>query len=147
MGTYTYTVPTGVTQLGIDMAGAACGDSYNHNGKGGQGGRVLCNLTVSGGQVLNIYVAASAETTSAVHVVLMLRVVPMEQEAPQLAAIADMVVAPVAVLPISASVEPVLQTGLSLPVAVAAVDLCSDNGGVGGGTNGGNGTECGSYYV
>ena len=46
----TYTVPTGITQITIDMAGAIGG------GGGGKGGRVQARLTVTAGQVLNLYV-------------------------------------------------------------------------------------------
>ena len=40
------------------MAGAQGANSYGSYGVGGKGGRVLATLTVSGGQVLNIYVGA-----------------------------------------------------------------------------------------
>lgn len=50
----TYTVPSGVTTIGIDAAGAQGGNSFASNG--GNGGRVQANLTVTPGQVLSIYV-------------------------------------------------------------------------------------------
>ncbi len=54
-GAQTYTVPTGVTQLLVDMQGAAGGDSW-YSSPGGKGGRVQCILNVTPGQVLNLYV-------------------------------------------------------------------------------------------
>src|SRR5579872_4668419 len=53
-GPNMYTVPAGVTAIGVDMAGAQVGGSH-----GGNGGRVQCNLAVSGGQVLYIYVGGN----------------------------------------------------------------------------------------
>ncbi|MCF8449495.1 MAG: Ig-like domain-containing protein, partial [Taibaiella sp.] len=50
----TYTVPSGVTAIGIDAAGAQGGNSLASNG--GNGGRVQASLTVTPGQVLSIYV-------------------------------------------------------------------------------------------
>ena len=53
----TYLVPSGVTSLAIDMAGANGGTAYlSGYGVPGAGGRVQCVLTVSPGQVLNLYV-------------------------------------------------------------------------------------------
>ena len=55
----TYTVPTGTTKLIVDCVGAAGGramsasSTYTDRAKGG---RVQCKLTVSAGQILNIYV-------------------------------------------------------------------------------------------
>lgn len=55
----TYTVPTGTTKLIVDCVGAAGGrtktsdTAYSSRAKGG---RVQCKLTVSAGQILNIYV-------------------------------------------------------------------------------------------
>ncbi|MEQ9188569.1 MAG: GEVED domain-containing protein [Cryomorphaceae bacterium] len=54
----TFTVPTGVTSLIVDMAGAQGGPS-NYSGVGGLGGRVQCTLSVTGGQVLNLYVGGA----------------------------------------------------------------------------------------
>ncbi|MCF8449186.1 MAG: hypothetical protein K9G49_04875, partial [Taibaiella sp.] len=51
----TYTVPSGVTSLLVDIQGAAGGASY-WGGLGGAGGRVQCQLTVTPGSVLNLYV-------------------------------------------------------------------------------------------
>src|SRR5258708_173420 len=53
-GPFTYTVPSGVTAVGIDMAGAQGGTSQSS--QGGKGGRVQTTLAVSAGQVLNVYV-------------------------------------------------------------------------------------------
>jgi len=57
-GIQTYTVPSGLSSVGIDMAGAQGGNSYAtaSYGFGGAGGRVQCNLAVSGGEVLYLYV-------------------------------------------------------------------------------------------
>lgn len=54
----TWTVPAGVTKLIVDCVGAAGGgcSSYNCNTSGGKGGRVQCNLAVTPGQTLYIYV-------------------------------------------------------------------------------------------
>ena len=56
----TYTVPSGVTSLAVDMAGGKGGD-YIGYGSGGYGGRVVCTLAVTPGQVLNIYVGQSGQ--------------------------------------------------------------------------------------
>lgn len=56
-GTYTYTVPAGVTTVLLDVAGAQ-GGTYTY-GKGGKGGRVECVLQVSGGQVLTLDVGSA----------------------------------------------------------------------------------------
>ena len=55
-GTQYFTVPAGTTLVHLDVKGAAGGNDYTS--LGGCGGRVQCNLTVSAGQVLNIYVGA-----------------------------------------------------------------------------------------
>ncbi|RAK62665.1 glycine-rich protein [Hymenobacter edaphi] len=55
----TYTVPAGVTQLRVDMAGAGGivnGPFY----RGGNGGRLQAQLTVTPGEVLTIYVGGMA---------------------------------------------------------------------------------------
>lgn len=54
-GVQTYTVPSGVTSVFVDMQGATGGNAYNGYGNGGGGGRVVCNLAVTPGQVLNIF--------------------------------------------------------------------------------------------
>ena len=51
----TYTVPSGCTAVGIDMAGAQ-GGGTSTGSVGGKGGRVQASLAVSPSQVLNIYV-------------------------------------------------------------------------------------------
>ncbi len=52
----SYTVPTGVTAIGVDVIGAAGGTSYSNWGIGGAGARVQGTLAVTPGQVLSIYV-------------------------------------------------------------------------------------------
>lgn len=56
----TYTVPAGVTSIEIDAYGARGGHGYeNGTGKhGGDGGRVQATMSVTPGEVLNIYVGA-----------------------------------------------------------------------------------------
>ncbi len=58
-GPQYYTVPAGVTSVNIDARGASGGNSNYGYGNGGKGGRVQCNLTVTPGQVLNIYVGGT----------------------------------------------------------------------------------------
>jgi hypothetical protein len=58
----SYTVPSGISQLAIDMYGAAGGwpccswSSSGSNGPRAYGGRVQCTLAVTPGQVLYVYV-------------------------------------------------------------------------------------------
>jgi Glycine rich protein/GEVED domain/Secretion system C-terminal sorting domain len=61
-GPYTYTVPAGVTTLGVDIAGAQ-GGTYS-SVAGGLGGRVTCNLTVVPLSVLQIYVGGTTTSTT-----------------------------------------------------------------------------------
>ena len=49
----TYTVPTGITLLGVDAYGASGGDG--RYGAGGCGGNVACTLAVTPGQVFYVY--------------------------------------------------------------------------------------------
>ncbi len=56
-GTFSYTVPAGVTQIGVDMAGAQGGTSLSS--PGGKGGRVQATLTVVPGEVLQLNVGGS----------------------------------------------------------------------------------------
>ncbi len=56
-----YTVPAGVTAIGVDMLAAAGGSSYSNWGIGGGGGRVQCTLAVTAGQVLSIYVGGKGQ--------------------------------------------------------------------------------------
>jgi uncharacterized protein YjdB len=57
-----YTVATTGT-LVIDMAGAKGGNTYGFSGQtGGYGGRVVCTLAVTAGQVLDIYVGGEGIT-------------------------------------------------------------------------------------
>ena len=61
-GQQTYTVPAGVTSLGIDAIGGAGGYPYWNCGLGtsvANGGRVQCTLAVTPGQVLYIYVGGA----------------------------------------------------------------------------------------
>lgn len=57
----TYTVSAGVTNLCIDAYGASGGVTHNGSAvdSGGKGARVQCNLAVTPGQVLNIYVGGA----------------------------------------------------------------------------------------
>jgi uncharacterized protein YjdB len=55
----TYTVPTGITSLTMDVQGAIGGKGYSSISRGGYGGRTQCALAVTGGQVLNVYVGGS----------------------------------------------------------------------------------------
>lgn len=52
----TFTVPTGVTNLGVDVRGAMGGKDYLNYSTNSGGGRVQCNLAVTPGQVLYVYV-------------------------------------------------------------------------------------------
>ena len=58
----TYTVPTGVTSLGIDATGGAGGKPYwqcSGTAYVANAGRVQCNLAVTGGSVLYVYVGGA----------------------------------------------------------------------------------------
>jgi hypothetical protein len=59
----TYTVPAGMTLLKLDMAGGQGGNSTSGNA-GGKGGRIQCNLTVTPGQVLRVYVGAKGQNAN-----------------------------------------------------------------------------------
>lgn len=65
-GVHSYTVPTGTTQISVDMRGAKGGNN-NHwpsntfASQGGWGGRVVCTMNVTPGQVLNIYVGGAGQ--------------------------------------------------------------------------------------
>lgn len=58
----TYTVPPGVESLTVDARGGCGGSSEDDDypslcySRGGYGGRVLCSLAVTPGQVLYVYV-------------------------------------------------------------------------------------------
>jgi len=56
-GAYVYTVPPGVTSLGVDVRGAQ-GGTYA-GGTGGKGGQILATLAVTGGQVLYVFVGGA----------------------------------------------------------------------------------------
>ncbi len=62
-GVQTYTVPACVTSLFVDVQGAPGGmGSYSsYPQPGGRGGRVQCNIAVTPGQVLNIYVGGTGD--------------------------------------------------------------------------------------
>jgi trimeric autotransporter adhesin len=64
-GMQTYSV-TATGTLGIDMAGAKGGNMFGYAtpNLGGNGGRVVCSLAVTAGQVLNIYVGGAGVTAS-----------------------------------------------------------------------------------
>lgn len=57
-GVQPYTVPPGCTQIAVDMAGGKGGDG-NASGTGGKGGRVQCNVNVTPGQILYVYVGGA----------------------------------------------------------------------------------------
>jgi len=63
-GPQYYTVPAGVTSVSIDASGASGGNSNFGYGSPGKGGRVRCNLAVTGGQVLNVYVGGQGGSLS-----------------------------------------------------------------------------------
>ena len=66
-GPYTYTVPVGITSIGIDMQGGNGGQGYSGatNGAGGKGARVQSTLSgLTGGQVLYIYVGGGGTNYS-----------------------------------------------------------------------------------
>ena len=68
-GVQAYTVSAGVTSIVVDMGGAAGGSPYNCCGTDPHalGGRVQCNLTVTPGQVLYLYVGGQgADWTSSI---------------------------------------------------------------------------------
>ncbi len=61
----TYTVPAGVTSLGVDAIGGCGGGAYVSSGASGPvtlGGRVQCTMAVTGGQILYIYVGGGVTT-------------------------------------------------------------------------------------
>ena len=63
----TFTVPPCVTQLSVDLRGAKGGTGYQVYSQGGNGGRVVAVIPVTGGQVLQIRVGgvgANASTNS-----------------------------------------------------------------------------------
>jgi len=57
VGTYTFTVPTGVTTITVDCYGAQGGAGNGPTGgAGAKGGQSTCDITVSGGDTLQIRV-------------------------------------------------------------------------------------------
>ncbi len=54
----TYTVPGGIASVAVDVQGACGGKDYNNYSINSNGGRVQCNLSVTPGQVLYIYVGS-----------------------------------------------------------------------------------------
>jgi hypothetical protein len=65
----TFTVPSCVGQVSIDMAGAAGANAIDVNplnSVGGRGGRITGVLTVTPGQVFNIYVGSAGNATTGV---------------------------------------------------------------------------------
>lgn len=66
----SYTVPAGATQLAVDAMGAAGGAAYNccSSDPNALGGRVQCNLAVTAGTVLYIYVGGKgSDWTNIIH--------------------------------------------------------------------------------
>jgi len=65
-GVQSYTVPTGISSVGVDMSGACGGNTSNPSswGYGGAGGRVQCTLAVTGGEVLYLYVGQAGTSGS-----------------------------------------------------------------------------------
>lgn len=62
VGTYTYTVPTGITRVRIEASGAQGGSAYPFtSGSGGLGGRAAGTVAVTPGQVLQVNVGGAGE--------------------------------------------------------------------------------------
>ena len=145
VGTFTYTVPLGVTAVGIDMAGGQGGNSYN-NYAGGKGGRIQCTLAVSSGMTLSIYVGGVGGnniSTSCCNLVNGGANGAGGAGSGGNSGYGGGAGGGSSDIRIGGS-------GLGNRVCVAAGGggadwLCSDAGGAGGGTTGGNGTECSSY--
>lgn len=67
-GSYTFTVPEGVTKLRVEVAGAggsggtngysSSGDGWQHGGKGGNGAKVNSTLNVTPSSVISVIVGA-----------------------------------------------------------------------------------------
>ena len=61
-----FTVPNGVTSITVDMAGGSGGTSGGQSSTAGLGGRIQGNISVTPGEVLNIYVGgAGGNSTNA----------------------------------------------------------------------------------
>jgi uncharacterized protein YjdB len=62
-GVQYYTVPPGVTSVAVDMSGGSGGEAYNccTSQPVTSGGRVQCNLAVTAGQVLYVYVGQAGQ--------------------------------------------------------------------------------------
>ncbi len=59
-GPFTYTVPAGVTAVGVDMTAGSGGNEYSgFGGPGGKGGRVQCTMAVTPGQTYYVYVGGA----------------------------------------------------------------------------------------
>ena len=69
-GVQTFTVPAGVTSISVDAYGASgiSGGTDRNSSQKGEGGRVEANLTVTPGDVLNIYVGGVAIILIVFHV-------------------------------------------------------------------------------
>ncbi len=65
-----YTVPSGASNLTVDILGAKGGDAWSGYGTGGGGARVQCIMAVTPGQVLNIYVGDAGVTATGAYLVL-----------------------------------------------------------------------------
>jgi hypothetical protein len=64
-GVQTYTVPSGISVMTVDVIGAKGGTGWQNYSTGGNGGRVTGTIAVVGGQVLNIYVGGAGTNASA----------------------------------------------------------------------------------
>ena len=62
----TYTVPTGISSMSLDMSGAAGGDSYQSGGEGpgSNGGRVQATLATTPGSTLYMFVGGAGSNWS-----------------------------------------------------------------------------------
>jgi GEVED domain/Secretion system C-terminal sorting domain len=148
-GPYTYTVPTGCSSLGIDIAGGQGGYDYSSSyDVGGNGGRVVCNLAVSGGQVLYVYVGGQGVNgTSCCSVATAGGTngggVGGYYYGGGGGGASD-------IRTNNTGATYTNATGLASRIIVGGGGggggwYCGENGGGGGGTIGGNGLECGSY--
>lgn len=64
-GMQSYTVPGGVTTLTVDLMGAQGGAGYPAVSQGGKGGKITGTISVTPGQVLQIYVGGAGGNGSA----------------------------------------------------------------------------------
>jgi Glycine rich protein/GEVED domain/Secretion system C-terminal sorting domain len=147
-GPYTYSVPAGVTNLGVDVAGGNGGYGYSSSYNGGVGGRVQCNLAVSTGEVLYIYVGGAGGNGTGCCSTPSTGGTNGGGNSGDYYAGAGGGASDIRTNNTGATYTNA--TGLLSRVVVAGgggggSDYCGDKGGAGGGTTGGNGVECGSY--